>query len=414
MLRGGLLFMRQIDIRKELVKAIVGVAREKEFYGHVIQQFEKVYVGDGHAVSTAAVGRQKGERFIKLYLNEGFFRNVWETESGKNGENPQKAAQKLSGIIEHEILHVVVGHLTLVLPDKTRRAIAVDCVVNQLISSERRPSGCVMPERYGMPADMTAVWYYNALKGNGQFDKDCRDGVFGIGGVMDWALSSHGLWEDVSEDAVLKELIRDIVRKAKDVTSVQGWGDLSSGVVEAINGLLEKKPSVVPWQKVLRTFCASVADDFLDYTQKRESRRFGVRPGTKKGDTLNLAVAIDTSGSISNQQLQKFMNEIRWIWKNGAEVTVFEADARVVRSYRFRGKFDGEVHGRGGTNLEPALEAAEKGRFDGLIYFTDFQAPKIARRYKINVLWLLSEELQKSYWPCDWGRVIQMVKKEAA
>ncbi len=394
------------DIRKEIVRGVVGVAREKEFYGHIVQQFEKVFVRKGHEVDTAAVGRRKGERFIKLYLNEDFFTHVWDEESGKS--NPAGAALKVSGVIEHEILHVVMGHLLLELPDKVRRAIAVDCVVNPLVSDERRLACCVMPERYGLPRSQTAVWYYNNLKGNAQFEKDCKQGVYGLGGIFEWVLASHDMWNDIGADVVMKEFIRDIVRKAKEVTSAQGWGDLPSEVVEAIDDLLQVRPPVVPWQRVLRMFCSSIIDDYLEYTQKRESRRFGTRPGTRKGDRINLAVAIDTSGSVSREQLAEFLNEVRWIWRNGADVTIIEADAAVARTYRFIGRFDGTVHGRGGTNLEPALKIAEEGHFDGLVYCTDFQAPHISRRYRIDVLWLLSNEMDESTWPCKWGRVARM------
>ena len=43
-------------------------------------------------------------------------------------------------------------------------------------------------------------------------------------------------------------------------------------------------------------FVASCAESVLDYTVKRISRRYGTRPGTRKGDVLNIAVAVDTSG----------------------------------------------------------------------------------------------------------------------
>jgi predicted metal-dependent peptidase len=52
------------------------------------------------------------------------------------------------------------------------------------------------------------------------------------------------------------------------------------------------------------------------------------------------------------------------------------------------------------------LEEAEKKRHDAAIYFTDFEAPPLQRRYKLPVLWLLTKEVAKKDMPCDWGRVI--------
>jgi predicted metal-dependent peptidase len=154
-------------------------------------------------------------------------------------------------------------------------------------------------------------------------------------------------------------------------------------------------------------FVATCAESSLDYTVKRVSRRYGTRPGTRKEDVLNLAVAVDTSGSISDDQLRLFFNEIRWVWKNGVSITVFEADTKVQAKYKFKGKFNGKVHGRGGTDLEPALKETE-GRYDALIYFTDFYAPMIGRRYNIPTLWVLTTDLERSQYPYKWGRFIKI------
>jgi predicted metal-dependent peptidase len=140
---------------------------------------------------------------------------------------------------------------------------------------------------------------------------------------------------------------------------------------------------------------------------KRISKRFDCRPGTRKGDVLDLGVAVDTSGSISDDQLKLFFNEIKWIWKNGARITVYEADTHVQAEYRFKGKFTGKVHGRGGTDLEPALKKVE-GKHDALIYFTDFYAPKIDKKYKIPILWVLTTDLERKDYPYQWGKFVKI------
>jgi predicted metal-dependent peptidase len=71
------------------------------------------------------------------------------------------------------------------------------------------------------------------------------------------------------------------------------------------------------------------------------------------------------------------------------------------------------VHGRGGTELEPVLKAVE-GKYDALIYFTDFCAPTITKRYKIPTLWVLTEDMDKENYPYKWGRVIKIDKDKLA
>jgi predicted metal-dependent peptidase len=65
------------------------------------------------------------------------------------------------------------------------------------------------------------------------------------------------------------------------------------------------------------------------------------------------------------------------------------------------------VHGRGGTDLNPVLREVE-GKYDALIYFTDFYAPPLERRFRIPTLWVLHTEIEKSQYPCDWGRFVRI------
>jgi hypothetical protein len=120
-----------------------------------------------------------------------------------------------------------------------------------------------------------------------------------------------------------------------------------------------------------------------------------------------MANGVVVHNSISDSQLKLFFNEIRWIWKNGAKVTVYEADADVQAVYPFKGKFTGKVHGRGGTDLEPVLKRVE-GEHDALVYFTDFYAPKIEKRYRIPVLWVLNTGLEKKDYPVQWGKYVKI------
>ena len=397
----------KIDIRKELVRSIVSLHRYKEFYGHVVQQLQKVFVGDNHPIKTAAVGRYPGEKFVKLYYNENYFRGLYEEQlilAMKNSEKKSKALVNarnlISGATEHEILHVVLGHLSLEFPDRQRGNIACDCVINQEIPSDRRHESWIMPDRYDLPYGKSSRWYYEQLKNNAQYKQDVKDGVFDD--------DSHFLWRDVGGDELAQDFLNDVVRKARDNTSEKGWNDLSDGIKETIDNLLKKKKPQIPWGRVFRNFCASSEESCLEYTMSRISRRFGTRPGTRRVDKVSVGIIIDTSGSISDLQLATFFNEVNWIWRNGAYVHIFEADTKVQKDYVFRGKFTGKVHGKGGTNLEvPLMDVASK-RFDCIVYFTDFWASAINQRPRIPVLWVLSEPPDKSRWPCHWGKIVEI------
>lgn len=412
------------DIQKEIMKSIVGVARTKEFYGHIVQQFEKVIVNRPHPVDVAAVGRPDNHRFVKLFINADYFQDVFNSyleEAGKDSnsraEAEQKARQKVSGAVEHETIHMVLRHLEREFPDKQRANVAMDCVVNPLLHSDARLDSWVMPQRYDLPENETVKYYYDNLPQSSQYQQDAGNsegGEFGSGGEqseqsqdesLHWTQSGHSMWGN-TQDPATQGFIRDVVKKAYENTSSESWGNVPGFIRESVEELLEWTKPKIPWRKVLRDFCASSMDSMISYTVSRESRRFGTRPGTRKQDMLRVGVLVDTSGSISSEEIAAFFNEIRWIWRNGSDVTIIEADTQVERSYSFRGKFDGTITGRGGTNLEPALKKAEEDRFDVAIYFTDFYAPEISRRYRLPVLWVLSNPPEQDQWPAQWGKAV--------
>lgn len=393
------------EVSKELIKGIVDIARHKEFYGHIIQQLEKVFVSKPNPIDTAAVGREPGDRFIKLYMSTDFFAELFEQHGNDLGW------KYMLSVLEHEVLHIVFGHLFVTFQDKVRGNVAKDLVVNGFLQEDCLPGNYVHPSQYGFETDKSAVWYYTHLKDNEKFKQQCASGQFGTGGILSHIMSSHGMGEDAADDVVAKEFVKDIVRKSKDLCG-KNYGNIPGGIIEQIEALLEKRRAIVPWGKVLRMFVSSCAESILDYTIKRISRRYGTRPGTRTGDVLNIAIGVDTSGSVDDNLLALFFNEIRWVWKNGAKITVFECDCRVGNVYPYKGKNPKTVSGRGGTELEPVLKEVE-GKFDALIYFTDFYAPPVSRVYRIPTLWVLKTELRKEEFPVKWGRRIVIENDKA-
>lgn len=223
-----------VDMERELVKGIVHLSRHKEFYGHIIQQFEKIFVKKGHEIPTAAVGRYPGDRFIKLYMNLDFFRSFYE----KDGK--EKGWQYLLGVMEHEIIHIVLGHLFVHFEDRTRGNVAKDLVVNGLLPDDMLPGDHVSVEMYGLEKGKSAMWYYTHLRDNKKYKEQCASGSFGVGGVLSHVMSSHKLWEDVKDDVVSKEFVKDVVRKAKDLCN-KNSGNIPGEIIAQIEDLLRKE-----------------------------------------------------------------------------------------------------------------------------------------------------------------------------
>jgi predicted metal-dependent peptidase len=402
----------KIDIRKTLVRAIVDISREKEFYGHIIQQFQREHVSPAHPIKTAAVGRPPGGQFVKLYLNDSYFVNLVEEQvekalSSRDGNTSTMKARSdgeeagwnyICGAMEHEIMHVALGHLFLKFDDEHRGNYALDCVVNSYLSKKCLHHTWIHPSRYDLPERKSAIWYYKELEKNPQYLKDRENQD-----KMKEMVFSHDLWKDVKDDDMAEEFIKDIIRKSKDLCG-GSYGDIPGEIIQQIDDFLKPNKPIVPWNQLLRMFCARATDSILGYTQKRISRRFGTRPGTRKADALSLALIIDTSGSMSDEEIVVLMNEVYWIWRNGAKVTVYQCDTRVHKPLKYRGKWDGKIHGRGGTYFDLALDEVE-GKYDAAIYFTDGWAPQVKRRYRMPVLFVLTTEAENPY---SWSRCVRI------
>ena len=217
--------------------------------------------------------------------------------------------------------------------------------------------------------------------GSGDGDGDSSGNPMGT-------LDSHDKWDSVSGDEMTNGMIKDIIRQANETCKQMGkWGDIPGEIKDAIDSAYAMDKEVVPWEVVLKDFVASSSENVLDYTMKRKSKRYDTRPGTKKDDVLNVAIGIDTSGSIDEDMLKMFFSELRWIDKTGTKMTVFEWDTQVNREYDFH-DFDGTVSGRGGTDPTDFLEKVSERKFDCVITFTDLYFSNVEQKYNIPMMWV--------------------------
>ena len=224
-------------------------------------------------------------------------------------------------------------------------------------------------------------------------------------------LDSHEKWEPVSGDEMTNGMIKDIIRQANETCRQMGnWGDIPGEIKEAIGNAYAVDKEVIPWEVVLKDFVASSSENVLDYTMKRKSKRYDTRPGTKKDDVLDIAIGIDTSGSIDEDMLRMFFSELHWIDKTGTKMTVFEWDTQVNREYDFH-DFDGTVTGRGGTDPTDFLEKVSERKFDCMIVFTDLYFAKVENKYNIPAMWVCDRGgYDGDDYPVDDGIIMKVNK----
>lgn len=133
----------------------------------------------------------------------------------------------------------------------------------------------------------------------------------------------------------------------------------------------------------------TVTNDRLDYTYTRMSRRASVMqdvilPGMWS-PRPNVAIVADTSGSVSDTQLDMAVAEMEGILQGlvgSCSVHVIACDAAVHSSVRVMKADDVVLAGRGGTDMRVGLAHAEQlePKPDVLVVITDFETSWPATR----------------------------------
>lgn len=173
---------------------------------------------------------------------------------------------------------------------------------------------------------------------------------------------------------------------------------------EYVDSLFEKVKPVMDWKAYLRRFMGSNAEVYTKKTRRKQSTRFPENPGLKIKQKKRILVGVDTSGSMSQEDLKEAFNEIYHIYRTGTAVDVMEIDATVHRVYPYKGKWEGLCHGRGGTQMSPGIEYFNEhsSMYSTFVLVTDgfIESDPTPVRAGKRMLWVVSSNGQVSdTWP---------------
>lgn len=174
-------------------------------------------------------------------------------------------------------------------------------------------------------------------------------------------------------------------------TSIKGRGTIPGELQGYIDSLFEVIPAKFDWRSYVRRFAGGSYKTFTAFQRRKPNKRFEENPGLKIKDRNHILVGVDTSGSVSNDELREFMNEIHHIHKTGTDVTICQFDAAIKDISIFNPKLPITIYGRGGTDFDPIIEYtnAHMRKYTGLIIFTDGEAPA-PEKCKLPTLWVHS------------------------
>lgn len=350
--------------------------------------------------------------------------------------------------IEHELLHIVLHHLTRLPFNKNSslnrvKNIACDIAINQYLKG--LPKGVLYPETYKLPRGLIAEEYLELLlkreeqqqnqqksqskdqseseqseeqedqqeDGQGSEQEDQEDQ--GDNEQDGQTLDNHDNWgKIVDEDGVLgdasdnkecdmeyeiSKIVKQSVEECKTYLEEQlKMSDKGTMPASIIKSLLTTLKPVVRhyWQRDLRIFVNTVISEEHYLSFRRVNRRFTdleyILPGRVKDRKPRILLIRDTSGSVfDDKSQQEFLNEMISISKF-CEVMVCDCDSVVHQTYsinKMQDFLDKPYLGGGGTAFEPAFKEAERLNVDGVVYLTDtFGSFPEETKFKNKTIWV--------------------------
>ena len=329
---------------------------------------------------------------IRIYYNPKFFEQLEDIE--------------LKAVLMHEVFHMVYSHCS-----KKRRGIrypkkwniAADYAINWEIQEmdqktiklpndiiiNGKPFKVFLDPKY---RNMYVEHIYDALP-----DSACNDE----------GLDIH---MDMPDDEDKQQEIEDRIIAAYEI-SKREEGKMPAGIIRAVD---EIRKSRVPWTRIFQRYLGSALAK-EDYSYSQPNRRFIGQdlymPSLMNYKVGQVAVAVDTSGSIGPNEIGAFANELRKVSALISEVIVMSCDA-VVHSFeviRDMSNFANAVKklkGGGGTDFRPPFEELRKRRItpEVFIYLTDGEG-SFPSKHQIPypTIWVMTTEHKAPF-----GMTVQM------
>ena len=347
----------RVEVYDRIIVARVGLLLRHPFFGNMATRL-RILAADDWLPTAAVDGRN-------LYYNTQFF----------NAMNNKE----IEFVVAHEILHMVFDHLG-------RREerhpmlynIAADYIVNNLLVRDRighKPSivDCYQDFKYdGWTSEEVYEELFKDAKKNGE------EAVKALGEMLDEHLDMEGEDGDGSSDSdeskdsngnsvsknkpkysksEMQKIKDEIKENVLSAAQTAGAGNVPGEIARMIKELTEPKMN---WRELLRQQIQSTVKS--DYTFIRPSRKGqmsgAILPGMNFQDTIDIAVALDMSGSIGDEQAREFLSEVKGIMEEYQDynIKLWCFDTKVYNEQDFSADggedlLDYEIMGGGGTDF---------------------------------------------------------------
>lgn len=411
--------------KKYVEKAIYDISIDNQFYSGLLQE---INIGYSNFFPTACLMYDKKKDEFNISVNFDYFHSL--------------TSQQRSAVLFHEILHFSHQHLMRAEQfgskpeDRMLFNIAADMAINQYI--QNLPEGSIDVAKFNMkdgkpfPRYQNFETYLQLLKQttskpyggqDGENDGDgTNDGQMqkimgppgdqpGDGsGKFDGPTDSH-MWSDLTEDEkqrMLKEAAK-VIKRTIDKTSHSH--SLCPDSIKDLLEEIENQIQAINYKKILaetikKTLC--IAD--RTNTWKRPNKRYGnYAPGTRVGNLPRIAIYIDTSGSISHNELNQFLQVMDGFLKVGAKTcTLGLWNTALYKKIKYKKAqdFQPDWIESGGTDLTEVMEDIKKNKPDLSIILTDGYYSDVNIQLKEQIVWVIGENLNTDHPLKRFGKTV--------
>jgi predicted metal-dependent peptidase len=354
-------------VREKLVTARVGLLLRASFFGNLATRL-KLINADEWCSTAATDGRH-------FYYNTRFIEMLKPKE--------------IEFLFGHEVLHCVYDHFG-------RRGDRDPQLWN--IANDFCVNGDLKKHRVG--EFITSVPCLYDQKYEGKSSEEVYDDLYenaekiSLADLLDRVLDEHLDGDSQGEgdgdgkngkgrpklSAEERQKIKDEIKEAMlAAAQASDAGNIPAGVKRMIQDLTDPKMN---WRELLRMQLESTIKS--DYTWMKTSRRGwhmdAVMPGMRNTEAIDIAIAIDMSGSISDIQGRDFLSEVRGIMEafDSYRIHLFTFDTQVYNPQDFNSDnldsiLEYDLQGGGGTDFDAIFHHLKDEQIEPkrLVVFTD-------------------------------------------
>ncbi|MFQ9509847.1 MAG: VWA-like domain-containing protein [Lachnospiraceae bacterium] len=370
-------------------KVNLSLMEEREdFYGYFLLQMKREI--DLHISGPTAVNF-KGTNYV-IYFNPIQFLKL--------------NMKQMESSIKHEILHIVSRHLIRAKSligkyESLAINMAMDVVVNTYLNDLPSYATTLEWVNVNYALDLlpfeTFEYYLDKIqkaldtlkKAHGEKENTTNE-IDDF--VSEYSVEkTHDLWmeSDELEEKTFQYFTEQYINKSKK-------GEIPTYIDGLISSMKVQK-SEIPWNLYLNRLMGVIESDKKKTTMRRSRRqpeRLDLK-GSIKNYKAKIAVALDISGSISDEEFKQAMTEVFMIVKSYKhEITIIECDSEIRRVYQVKTIKDikERFHSKGSTQFDPVFAFANSKKFDLLVYFTDGKGEDSLKTIpkKYRVLWVIA------------------------